>query len=270
MLNFILPTEQNRDDVLTFYDEIEKSGGECIGMCNYKNYDLWLAGMRNRHMGKNLPEGYVRENFYLCYEEKRLMGVFSLKFRLTEFLLNYGGHIGYAVRPSCRNRGLATQMLKQGLDLAGVNVIQGDALNAEDVVKAMEGQEILLCSLEGDVLTMAKNIVAALEKTSVKRIIWITGMGIHHEITGVRGMMLNMYARQRPEYIKAADTIAACTAPEEKYMQTMTDSFRQYVSCFRAGENEEGGIIFAYGTNGPSDVKTMSALKDAYKAGTLC
>ena len=98
------------------------------------------------------------------------------------------------------------------MDLTDVNVIQGDALNAEDVEKAMDGQEIMLCSLEGDVLTMAKNIVAALERTSVKRIIWITGMGIHHEITGARGMMLNMYAKQRPEYIEAADTIAASTA----------------------------------------------------------
>ena len=100
----------------------------------------------------------------------------------------------------------------EGMDLTGVNVIQGDALNAEDVRKAMEGQEILLCSLEGDVLTMARNIVSALEVTSVKRIIWITGMGIHHEITGVRGMKLNMYAKKRPEYIEAADTIAASRA----------------------------------------------------------
>lgn len=100
----------------------------------------------------------------------------------------------------------------EGMDISGVNVIQGDALNADDVKRAMDGQEILLCSLEGDVLTMAKNIVSALEKTSVKRIIWITGMGIHHEITGVRGMMLNMYAKQRPDYIKAADTIAASSA----------------------------------------------------------
>lgn len=80
--------------------------------------DLWLSGMQNRHTGENLPEGYVRENFYLCYEGKRLIGVFSLKFELTEFLLNYGGHIGYATRPSDRNRGLATQMLKQGLALS--------------------------------------------------------------------------------------------------------------------------------------------------------
>lgn len=118
MLKFILPTEQNREDVLSFYEEIEKSGGECIGIGNYKDYSLWLSGMQNRHSGKELPEGYVREDFYLCYEGKRLAGVFSLKFELTEFLRNYGGHIGYAVRPSDRNRGLATQMLRQGLKLA--------------------------------------------------------------------------------------------------------------------------------------------------------
>lgn len=99
-----------------------------------------------------------------------------------------------------------------GMDISGVNIIQGDALNVKDVKRAMEGQDILLCSLEGDVLTMAKNIVSALAKTSVKRIIWITGMGIHHEITGARGIMLNMYAKKRPEYIEAADTIAASSA----------------------------------------------------------
>ena len=100
----------------------------------------------------------------------------------------------------------------EGMDMTGVQIIQGNALNADDVKKAMTGQDILLCSLEGDVLTMAKNIVAALAETSVKRIISITGMGIHHEITGVRRAMLNMYAKQRPEYIMAADTIAASAA----------------------------------------------------------
>lgn len=101
-----------------------------------------------------------------------------------------------------------------GMDIRGVNVVQGDALVYADVKKAMEGQDILLCSLEGDVLSMAENIVRALNETSIKRIIWITGMGIHHEIKGARGIMLNMYAKKRPEYIEAADLIAnskACT-----------------------------------------------------------
>ena len=100
----------------------------------------------------------------------------------------------------------------KGMDLSGVNIIQGDALKPDDVKRAMEGQDVLLCSLEGDVLTMAKNITAALAETSVKRIIWITGMGIHHEIRGLHGIMLDQLAKKRPEYITAADTIADSSA----------------------------------------------------------
>lgn len=95
------------------------------------------------------------------------------------------------------------------MDLTDVQVIQGDALNAEDVKKAMDGQDILLTALEGDVLTMAKNIKAAQAKTGVRRIIWMTGMGIHHEITGETGKMLDEYVKTMPEYIEAADLIAA-------------------------------------------------------------
>lgn len=91
-------------------------------------------------------------------------------------------------------------------------VVTGDAMNPVDVRRVMEGQDVLLCSLEGDVLTMAKNIVTALPDTSVKRIIWITGMGIHGEITGARGEMLSMYAKKMPEYIEAADLIADSSA----------------------------------------------------------
>ena len=98
------------------------------------------------------------------------------------------------------------------MDISNVNVIQGDALNLEDVKKAMDGQDVVLCSLEGDVRTMAQNIVKALETTSVKRIVWITGMGIHHEITGFHGIMLNMLAKKRPDYIEAADIIAGSKA----------------------------------------------------------
>ena len=98
------------------------------------------------------------------------------------------------------------------MDMKGVTVIQGDALNAADVRRAMEGQDVLLCSLAGDVLHMAKNIVAALAETTVKRIIWITGMGIHREIKGINGIMLNQLAKKMPEYIQAADTIAASSA----------------------------------------------------------
>lgn len=118
MIHFVLPSERNKKDVLSFYQEIVKAGGECIGLRNHDNYDLWLEEMTNRHLGRNLPDGYVRENFYLCYDRNKLVGVFSLKFELTDFLLHFGGHIGYAVRPSERRKGYATKILKEGLFLA--------------------------------------------------------------------------------------------------------------------------------------------------------
>ncbi len=118
MLSFVLPTYTNKNDVLSFYNEFEKNNETCIGYSNYKDFEKWLEEMQNRKEGKNLPSGYVKENFYLCYDNKELVGVFSLKFELTEYLYNYGGHIGYAVKPSKRNKGLATEILKQGLDIA--------------------------------------------------------------------------------------------------------------------------------------------------------
>lgn len=146
MLDFVLPAEKNREDVLGFYDEIENNGERCIGIDGYKDYDKWSKGMKNRQTGKNLPEGYVKEVFFLCYEGDRLVGVFSIKYKLTEYLLNYGGHICYAVRPSDRNRGLATQMLRQGLCFARVDgfekvllVCDEDNLASEKVIQKNGG-----------------------------------------------------------------------------------------------------------------------------------
>jgi len=42
----------------------------------------------------------------------------AIRHRLTDFLLHYGGHIGYDVRASARRRGHATAMLRAALPLA--------------------------------------------------------------------------------------------------------------------------------------------------------
>ncbi len=76
--------------------------------------------MINRKEGKNLSEGYVRENFYLCYDNDTMIGVFSIKFSLTNYLLKYGGHIGYAAVPSYQRRDLGTEILSKGLEIAKV------------------------------------------------------------------------------------------------------------------------------------------------------
>ena len=61
--------------------------------------------------------------------------------------------------------------------------------------------------------------------------------------------------------------LSAGAAPEEAYMQTMTDSFHQYVDCFREGGNEAAGILYALGTNAPGEAKELPVYEEAYRIG---
>ncbi|MDT0456515.1 GNAT family N-acetyltransferase [Streptomyces sp. DSM 41527] len=46
------------------------------------------------------------------------LGRVTFRHRLTDELLHYGGHLGYAVRPGARRRGHATAMLRAALPIA--------------------------------------------------------------------------------------------------------------------------------------------------------
>ena len=51
-------------------------------------------------------------------EHEHLVGMTNLRHHLNDYLLTYGGHIGYSVRPSERQSGYATQMLRLTLEKA--------------------------------------------------------------------------------------------------------------------------------------------------------
>lgn len=66
--------------------------------------------------GKNLPENRVRSSFKVAVTDAdELVGRISIRYELNEFLTNFGGHLGYGVRPQFRRRGFATDMLQAGL-----------------------------------------------------------------------------------------------------------------------------------------------------------
>lgn len=50
--------------------------------------------------------------------EDMVLGAISLRYALTDFLLQAGGHIGYSVRPSARGRGAASFALRTVLGVA--------------------------------------------------------------------------------------------------------------------------------------------------------
>ncbi|WP_374472980.1 GNAT family N-acetyltransferase [Phenylobacterium sp.] len=66
-----------------------------------------------------LPDGSlgerVPETHFWAVEGDAFLGSISVRHRLNAVLEQWGGHIGYAVRPSARRRGLATGMLAETL-----------------------------------------------------------------------------------------------------------------------------------------------------------
>jgi predicted acetyltransferase len=57
------------------------------------------------------PSGFVPSTTFWWVEGDEYLGRIAVRHRLTERLLEIGGHIGYDVRPSARRRGHATAML---------------------------------------------------------------------------------------------------------------------------------------------------------------
>ena len=64
-----------------------------------------------------LSLGLVPDEKLWLVEDLRLLGFLSVRHELDELLLERGGHIGYAVRPSARHHGVATAACAHGLAL---------------------------------------------------------------------------------------------------------------------------------------------------------
>jgi predicted acetyltransferase len=69
-------------------------------------------------LGIGLPEGWVPASTYWLLYDDVMVGMCHLRHELNDFLENYGGHIGFAVRPSQRNKGYAMEMLALALENA--------------------------------------------------------------------------------------------------------------------------------------------------------
>jgi uncharacterized protein YbjT (DUF2867 family) len=93
----------------------------------------------------------------------------------------------------------------RNIDSNRVRVIEGDVLDIEKLKEAMIGQDVVYANLAGDLEQMAKNIVEAMDATGVKRLIFISSMGIYDEVPGEKyGSILDPY-RRSAEIIEASD-----------------------------------------------------------------
>ena len=76
-----------------------------------------------------------------------------------------------------------------------VNVVQADVMDLPQLESLMQGQDVVYTNLAGNLEAMAENIVQAMNRTNVKRLIWISSMGIYGETGEDHGAILEPYCR---------------------------------------------------------------------------
>lgn len=93
------------------------------------------------------PAGHVPQTTLWYVDGPEYLGRLGIRHRLTPFLLDQGGHIGYDVRPSTRGRGHATRMLRQALPVAyGLGITDAlvtcdtDNVGSRKVIEAAGGR----------------------------------------------------------------------------------------------------------------------------------
>jgi predicted acetyltransferase len=83
------------------------------------NFQEMIQFLLDCEKAENFPEGIVPcSTFWLINEKNKVIGAVNIRHRLNEKLLNSGGHIGYGIRPSERQKGYATKLLALSLEKA--------------------------------------------------------------------------------------------------------------------------------------------------------
>jgi nucleoside-diphosphate-sugar epimerase len=65
-------------------------------------------------------------------------------------------------------------------DVSKCRIVEGDVLDFHRLQEAITGQDVVYANLSGDLESMAKNIVKAMDETGVKKFIFISSIGIYN------------------------------------------------------------------------------------------
>lgn len=91
-----------------------------------------------------------------------------------------------------------------------VEVFEGSASNKDDLLSAVKGVDAVFVSLAGDMPVFAQAIVDAMKEQGVKRIVFVTTLGILDEVKGAFGKWNTaVIGEYFPVYRAASDIIEA-------------------------------------------------------------
>jgi len=106
-------TASHQDAFLDYMDDFRRAGE-----CDYvddtitpQSFSKYVERLQRASAGKDLQPGIVPATTWFLWNGRRILGRVSIRHRLTPRLEDFGGHIGYDVRPSDRGHGYGSVLL---------------------------------------------------------------------------------------------------------------------------------------------------------------
>lgn len=134
-----------------FYEYYSEANG-CGALDWYlqeSTYEEWLQKVLDDMDIANIipPRVPALTYFYVREEDDEIIGMINIRLALNDFLQKEGGHIGYGIRPTQRQKHYGTNMLNEGLKVChtiGINkvIITCDKVNiaSANVIKNCNGE----------------------------------------------------------------------------------------------------------------------------------
>lgn len=121
-LKLVFPMQEYKDEWDSIINEIENANEEIIPFAlkdESSDYNEYLEVTKKTSEGTNLCSNRVQaDTFFLVNEgSNRILGAINIRYALNDYLYNYGGNIGYGIRPTERKKGYAVEMLRLALDI---------------------------------------------------------------------------------------------------------------------------------------------------------
>ncbi|NFO09534.1 GNAT family N-acetyltransferase [Clostridium botulinum] len=147
-MKLITLTSSYKTEWESLISEFERNREKLIplAMKDHANtFEEFLIQAYNNSKGIDLPDGIVPSDIYFLVDDnsKYLIGAIDIRHYLNEYLLKYGGNIGYGIRPSERKKGYATEMLhlaleeckNKGLSKVLITCFKSNVASANTIIK---------------------------------------------------------------------------------------------------------------------------------------
>lgn len=102
-----------------YFDHGETHINGSCGLAHCDDFDQWLEHALSIEKDRlSIDHIHASTFFSICERDQKIIGSIQLRHALTDGLRQHGGHIGYGIRPTERQKGYGKQQLLLVLDVA--------------------------------------------------------------------------------------------------------------------------------------------------------